>query len=448
MNQDFMKEKPVFPLLLSMGVPMILSMILGALYNIVDSIFVSKISEDAMTALSLVYPIQNLIHAAGVGFGIGMNAAIARILGEGKSREANMAASQGMLLSLIHGLVLTVLGIAAMPWFLRMFTDDETTIAYGLSYANIVLLFSAVDALGMAYEKIYQAVGKMVLAMMSVLVGCLTNIVLDPLLIFGLGPFPEMGIEGAAWATGIGQTAALVFYVVVNGLRPLNVKISVRQMLPREGIWKSMYSVGIAAALNIALASFLLSALNWILAPFSQVYILVLGVYYKLQALLYQAACGLVQGMRPLVGYNYGAGEYGRVKSIFRAAVIVIVGIMAAGTILCQAAPDWLMGLFTENAGTIEKGRAALRIISLGFIFSAVSVAASGALEGMGQGLASLKISLMRYVIVIIPAAFFLSRVLGLGPAGVWHSFWIAETVTAAMSWLIYRRYLASLHIS
>ena len=318
----------------------------------------------------------------------------------------------------------------------------------GLSYANIVLLFSAVDALGMAYEKIYQAVGKMVLAMMSVLVGCLTNIVLDPLLIFGLGPFPEMGIEGAAWATGIGQTAALVFYVVVNGLRPLNVKISVRQMLPREGIWKSMYSVGIAAALNIALASFLLSALNWILAPFSQVYILVLGVYYKLQALLYQAACGLVQGMRPLVGYNYGAGEYGRVKSIFRAAVIVIVGIMAAGTILCQAAPDWLMGLFTENAGTIEKGRAALRIISLGFIFSAVSVAASGALEGMGQGLASLKISLMRYVIVIIPAAFFLSRVLGLGPAGVWHSFWIAETVTAALSWLIYRRYLASLHIS
>ena len=238
MNQDFMKEKPVFPLLLSMGVPMILSMILGALYNIVDSIFVSKISEDAMTALSLVYPIQNLIHAAGVGFGIGMNAAIARILGEGKSREANMAASQGMPLSLIHGLVLTVLGIAAMPWFLRMFTDDETTIAYGLAYANIVLLFSAVDALGMAYEKIYQAVGKMVLAMMSVLVGCLTNIVLDPLLIFGLGPFPEMGIEGAAWATGIGQTAALVFYVVVNGLRPLNVKISVRQMLPREGIWK------------------------------------------------------------------------------------------------------------------------------------------------------------------------------------------------------------------
>ena len=211
MNQDFMKEKPVFPLLLSMGVPMILSMILGALYNIVDSIFVSKISEDAMTALSLVYPIQNLIHAAGVGFGIGMNAAIARILGEGKSREANMAASQGMLLSLIHGLVLTVLGIAAMPWFLRMFTDDETTIAYGLAYANIVLLFSAVDALGMAYEKIYQAVGKMVLAMMSVLVGCLTNIVLDPLLIFGLGPFPEMGIEGAAWAPGIGQTAALVF---------------------------------------------------------------------------------------------------------------------------------------------------------------------------------------------------------------------------------------------
>lgn len=443
MNQEYMKERPVLPLLLSMGVPMILSMIFGALYNIVDSIFVAKISENAMTALSLVFPIQNLAHAVGVGFGIGINASIARMLGEGRDREAGMAASQGMLLAMIHGAALTALGVGIMPWFLRMFTSDPETIAYGLQYSSIVFLFSMADALGMAYEKIYQAVGKMMMSMTSVLVGCLTNIILDPILIFGLGPAPELGIRGAALATGIGQTVSLIFYITVNVLRPMNVTIKLREMLPREGIWKPMYSVGIAATLNIALASFLLSALNAILAPFSQVYIMVLGVYYKLQALLYQAANGLVQGMRPLIGYNCGAGEYERVRSIYRSAMGVILVIMAAGTVLCQVAPGWLMGLFTENASTAGIGAGALRIISCGFMFSAVSVTSSGALEGMGQGPASLKISMMRYVAVIIPLAWLLSLVFG--PAGVWNAFWMAEGITAAAAYVIYRRFFRSL---
>lgn len=429
MDQTYMKEKPVVPLLLSMGIPVIISMIAGALYNIVDSIFVAMISEDAMTAVSLVYPIQNLAHAAGVGFGVGINAMVARRLGEGKTRMANQTASQGVFLSALHGMILTILGMAVIPYFLRMFTSDEVTISYGLTYFYNVFLFSTIDTMGMAYEKVYQSVGKMKISMAAVLIGCGVNIVLDPIFIFGLGPMPELGIRGAAWATGIGQTASLLFYLILNHVKPLNVEISLREMRPSKEICGGMYSVGIAATLNMALTSLLLTALNAILAPFSQVYILVLGVYYKLQALLYQGASGVVQGMRPLIGYNYGAGEQERVKKIFRAAFMIVGIIMTAGTLLGELVPDFLMGLFTQTPSTVEIGRTALRLISPGFVMSTVSVIASGAFEGLGMGLKSLKISLMRYAVIIIPIAFVLSRIIG--PTGVWHAFWLAELITA-----------------
>ena len=433
-----MKEKPVVPLLLSMGIPVIISMIVGALYNIVDSIFVAMISEDAMTAVSLVYPIQNLAHAAGVGFGVGINAMVARRLGEGKTRMANQTASQGVFLSALHGMILTILGMAVIPYFLRMFTSDEVTISYGLTYFRNVFLFSTIDTMGMAYEKVYQSVGKMKISMAAVLIGCGVNIVLDPIFIFGLGPMPELGIRGAAWATGIGQTASLLFYLILNHVKPLNVEISLREMRPSKEICGGMYSVGIAATLNMALTSLLLTALNAILAPFSQVYILVLGVYYKLQALLYQGASGVVQGMRPLIGYNYGAGEQERVKKIFRAAFMIVGIIMTAGTLLGELVPDFLMGLFTQTPSTVEIGRTALRLISPGFVMSTVSVIASGAFEGLGMGLKSLKISLMRYAVIIIPIAFVLSRIIG--PIGVWHAFWLAELITAVYAGASWKR--------
>lgn len=438
MDQAYMKEKPVVPLLLSMGIPVIISMIAGALYNIVDSIFVAMISEDAMTAVSLVYPIQNLAHAAGVGFGVGINAMVARRLGEGKTRMANQTASQGVFLSALHGMILTILGMAVIPYFLRMFTSDEVTISYGLTYFYNVFLFSTIDTMGMAYEKVYQSVGKMKISMAAVLIGCGVNIVLDPIFIFGLGPMPELGIRGAAWATGIGQTASLLFYLILNHVKPLNVEISLREMRPSKEICGGMYSVGIAATLNMALTSLLLTALNAILAPFSQVYILVLGVYYKLQALLYQGASGVVQGMRPLISYNYGAGEQERVKKIFRAAFMIVGIIMTAGTLLGELMPDFLMGLFTQTPSTVEIGRTALRLISPGFVMSTVSVIASGAFEGLGMGLKSLKISLMRYVVIIIPIAFVLSRIIG--PTGVWHAFWLAELITAVYAGASWKR--------
>ncbi len=438
MNETFMKEKPVFPLMLSMALPMVVSMLVNSLYNIVDSFFIAKISENAMTALSLVFPVQNFISSVGIGFGIGINAVIALYSGAGQRDSADRAASQGVLMAVLHGLVLTVLSIAVMPSFLAMFTSSAEVISLGLRYSRIAFAFSLIISLGMAFEKIFQAVGRMKVSMLSLMAGCIANIILDPLLIFGIGFFPALGIEGAALATGIGQTVNLLVYLVIYRLRPIPVKICRRYMKPERGLLGRIYSIGIPAALNIALPSFLIAALNTILASYSEVYILVLGVYYKLQTFLYLPANGIVQGMRPVIGYNYGAKEHRRVRDIYRVAMTMSGVIMIAGTVICLLIPGPLMGLFTSTPSTIQAGETALRIISAGFIVSTVSVISAGALEGLGKGTQSLAISLCRYIVVIIPAAFLLSR--WLGPVGVWHAFWIAELLTAAVSLVIYRK--------
>lgn len=437
MDNTFMKEKPVLPLLLSMALPMVVSMLVNSLYNIVDSFFVAKISDDAMTALSLVFPVQNFINAVGIGFGVGINAVIAFYCGAGDHERADRAATLGVLLSAIHGVVLTVISIAIMPAFLGAFTSSENVIGLGVRYSNIAFLFTLVINLGMAFEKIFQAVGSMKTAMVSLLCGCVTNIILDPMLIFGWG-FPKMGIEGAALASGIGQSVSLAFYIVVYFLRPISVKLRRKHLSSDWKMIGRLYSIGIPAALNLALPSILISALNAILAEFGDEYVLVLGIYYKLQTFLYLPASGLIQGMRPLVGYNYGAGEYKRVSQLFRIVLILSGGIMAVGTALCLAIPGQLIGMFTENPDTIAAGGTALRIISAGFIISAVSVTASGTLEGLGKGVPSLLISLCRFIVVIIPVAFLLSRCFGAG--GVWNAFWVTEAITAAASLIIYRK--------
>lgn len=440
MSETFMKERPVLPLLLSMSLPMVLSMLVNALYNIVDSFFVAQISEEAMTALSLVFPLQNLITAVGVGFGIGINAVIAYQLGADAREQADRAASLGLALALLHGIVLTVICVCVLPAFLALFTDDAATQALGARYGWVVFAFTIVNTAGMAYEKIFQAVGRMKVTMISLASGCICNIILDPLLIFGLGPFPEMGIEGAALATGLGQALSLLIYLAICRLHPLSVRIHGSAMRPNAHIISRLYAVGLPATLNLALPSLLVSALNAILASYSQVYVLVLGIYYKLQTFLYLTANGIIQGMRPLIGYNYGAGEHARVRQIFTDVLIMSAGIMVLGTIICLAAPAPIMALFTHTPATIAAGAEALRIIAGGFIVSAVSVTCSGALEGLGKGLPSLIISLCRYLLVILPAAFILSRLLG--PTGVWHAFWLTEAVSALVSLLVYRRAL------
>ena len=438
MNDTFMKEKPIFPLLVSMALPMVISMLVNALYNIVDSLFVAQISEDAMTALSLVYPVQNLINAIAIGFGVGINAQIALHLGAGEHKKANMAATHGLMLSLLHGVVITVVSILIMPTFLRMFTSDETVIRMGVTYSRIAFLFSTVIMATLAFEKIFQAVGRMRVTMVGLMAGSVCNIILDPMLIFGIGPFPKMGIAGAALATGIGQILTLTIYLFVYNTTEISVRVRRDCMTPNRKMDVSLYAIGIPAILNLALPSLLVSFLNSILAAYSQVYVVVLGIYYKLQTFLYLPANGLIQGMRPIIGYNYGAGEKTRVKQIYHTTLALNSIIMIFGTIICLIIPGQLMELFSTSPKTIHAGKTALRIICLGFIISTISVTASGALEGLGMGLKSLVISLLRYVIIIIPSAFILSRFAGV--YGVWNSFWIAEVITASFSYIMVRR--------
>ena len=416
-------------------------MLFRSLYNIVDSYFVAKLSEDAMTALALVYPVQNLINAIAIGFAIGINACAAFYLGAGKQGLADSAASQGLLLNFLHGVILTILSIAGMPEFLRMFSSDKAVVSLALAYANRAFLFAVFITLGISFEKIFQSVGRMQVSMFCMMCGFIANIILDPLMIFGIGPFPAMGIAGAAYATGIGQCFSLAAYLLFYFLRPIPLKISRGRMRPEKEVIAKMYSIGISATLTMALPSLLISVLNVILSGFSGAYVLVLGVYYKLQTFIYLTANGIIQGIRPLMGYNYGAGESGRVREIYGTSLKLIMAVMFVGTLLSWAIPEQLIGLFTTNPQTIEIGVTALHIISLGFLVSAVSVTSSGALEGLGKGVPALYISLLRYVVVIIPAAFLFSRFAGAN--GVWFAFCFSEFATAGCSLLIYRKAVA-----
>lgn len=438
MDESFMRTRPVFPLLISMALPMVISMLVNSLYNIVDSFFVAQISEDAMIALSLVYPVQNLITSIAVGFGVGLNAVIAYHLGAGNKKKADTAATHGLLFSAIHGIIIMIGSILIMPVFLRMFTSNSNVLHLGTQYSTIAFSFSLIIMVSLSFEKMFQAVGRMKVTMISLLCGCICNIILDPILIFGIGFFPKMGIKGAALATGIGQCLNLAIYLVIYVKRPIPVQMNRQYLIPDKEIDLKLYAVGIPATLNMALPSLLISCLNALLALFSQSYVAILGIYYKLQTFLYLPANGIIQGMRPIIGYNFGAREHKRVKKIYEITLCMCVMIMAVGTFICLIASKQLISMFTSNPQTIMAGQTALRVISAGFIASAVSVASSGALEGLGKGTQSLMISLCRYVILIIPTAFLLSKIWG--PIGVWNAFWIAELMTAIVAFMIYQK--------
>lgn len=438
MNDTFMKTKPVFPLLVSMALPNVISMLVNSLYNIVDSLFVAQINEQAMTALSLVFPIQNFVNAVAIGFGVGINALVALYRGAGDHDKADAAATHGMALSVLHGLLCTLLATAIMPGFLARFTADSTIVSMGVTYSAIVFFFAIVNMTSLAFEKIFQAVGRMKLTMLALISGCVCNILLDPILIFGLGPVPALGIAGAALATGIGQTVTLVLYLVVYCTTASPVRLRRKALRPDASLEGRLYAIGVPAILNLALPSLLVTFLNDLLAAFSESYVVVLGIYYKLQTFLYLPANGIVQGMRPLVGYNYGAREHGRVSRLYNLTLGLSAGIMAIGTLLCLTIAGPLMGLFTSNPETIAIGQTALRVICLGFIVSAVSTTSSGALEGLGKGVPSLVISLCRYIIFIMPIAWVLCG--RMGPAGVWHAFWITEALSAVIAYAVYHK--------
>ena len=439
-----MKTKPILPLVLSMSLPMMLSMLVNSLYNIIDSMFVARLGEDALTAVSLIYPLQTLVTSVGVGFGVGINAVAAFFLGAGEKDKADKATTQGILLSIVHGLLLTLITCLTLPAFLHLFTQDAQIYEWGLQYGYLVLSFAVISTLQIAIEKVFQAVGSMKVPMLCMTAGCVANIVLDPLFIFGIGFFPRMEIKGAAVATVIGQVVTLVLYLVIWVRKDIGLHFSKEYAKPDGFILGRLYQIGIPSSLNMGLPSLLITVLNGIAALYAPIYILILGVYFKLQTFLYLPANGIVQGMRPIVSYNYGAGEEKRMKKIIGLCSVLILAILCAGMLLFLLIPGLFMELFTGDVLTIAEGSKALRIISLGFVVSGVSVVTSGTLEALGKGALSFLISLLRNLAVIVPAALLGSHFFGI--TGIWSAFPIAELITAVAAGVILRSILFCKH--
>lgn len=438
-DNSFMKRNPVFSLLISMSVPMMLSMLIQSLYNIVDSIYVSRLGTDALTAVSLAYPLQNAIVSVAVGIGVGISTAISIHLGAGDQEKADRSATLGIALTVFHCILFVLAGIFITRPFLSLFTDDPAILEDACDYTYIVLCLSFGALLQIAFEKIFQSIGQMKITMYLLIVGCVINIVLDPILIFGLLGFPALGVSGAAIATVIGQICAFLLYIAVYMRKSYAVHIRLKHLKFDRSIIRQIYGVGIPSSIMMLLPSVLISILNSILTALSDVYVAVLGVYFKLQTFIYMPANGIVQGMRPIIGYNYGAGENERVRSTIRYSLGCAAMLMLAGTLLSLLIPEQIFTLFDADAGLMSAGVTALRIICIGFLVSSIGVIYSGTFEALGNGRNSLIISLLRQFAVTVPLAFLLSRVWG--AAGVWAAFPAGEVIAAAAAYVLLKTY-------
>lgn len=431
-NQVFMKEKPIFKLLISMSIPVVLSMLMQALYNIVDSIWVTKLSTDALSAVSLAFPLQNLIMSVGVGIGVGIGSLVSMSLGAKNYSQANRAASQGLILVLIHCVLFILLGLFVAKPFLQMFSNDKNILKWSVEYAQIVLCFSSGDLLQMYFEKIFQSVGKMKTTMFLMASGCIVNIILDPILIFGWFNFPALGVKGAAIATVIGQFAAMFLYVWVYCRHDIGVKLKTKYLKLNKELALKIYSVGIPSSLMLAMPSLLTGVLNGILTKFGTIYVAVFGLYFKLQTFINMSSSGVVQGMRPIISYNYGAKEYERVNTTITYSIKIVLLIMFIGTIGAVIFPREVLGIFSTNHELMDVGIEAFRIIGLSFIASSISIVAAGVFEALGRGKESLIISLLRQLIIIVVVGYLLSLVIGV--QGIWLSFVIAEIIAMIVS--------------
>ena len=438
MNETFMKEKPILPLLTSMALPMVISMMVNALYNIVDSLFVARINENAMTALSLVFPIQNFVNALAIGFGVGINALIAYFLGAGDKKGADRAATQGLVLALIHGVVVTVLSISIMPAFLDMFTNDVQVYQMGMEYAVIVFAFSTITMANLSFEKIFQSVGRMKVSMIGLLCGSITNIILDPLLIFGIGIFPRLGIAGAAIATAIGQLCTLLLYLTVYNKRPIPVKIRKEYLAFHKETDHRLYSIGVPAILNLALPSLLVSVLNGILAAYSQIYVVILGIYYKLQTFLYLPANGIVQGMRPLISYNYGARNTERVRRTFWLLLRVSLCYSVLLWAIIQMFPGVFARMFTPKAELIDFTVTALRIYCGALFLFGIQIACQMAFVSIGAAGCSIIVAVLRKFVLLLPLIYLLPRLLANQTMAVYTAEPVADAIAVTCTAILF----------
>ena len=421
------------------SVPIMISMLVQALYNVVDSMFVAKYDPDALTAVSLAYPIQVLMIAVSTGLGVGINSLISRRLGEKRVEDARDAAKNGFFLLLLGYLLFLIFGLFFDGLFFRMSTKDETLRALGETYTGIVTIFSFGLFFSIGFERLVQATGNTMLSMIMQLVGAITNIILDPIMIFGYCGCPEMGIAGAAIATVVGQMFSMVLGFILNQTKNPELKLSFRRFRPKGETMKNILTVGFPSIIMQSISSVMSMLFNLILMPFGNAAVSVLGVYFKLQSFVFMPVFGLSNGLVAIVGYNYGARLKKRVYESVKVALVYAIAIMAAGMVLFMAIPNVLMGLFDETVdGSIcAIGAPALRIISTHFILAAIGITLSTVFQAIGKGFYSLIMSLCRQLIVLIPVAWLLSRA---GLETTWWSFPIAEVVSLTICLLLYRK--------
>lgn len=431
-KENKMGTMPVNKLIITMSLPMIISMLVQALYNVVDSIFVSQISENALAAVSLAFPVQNFMIAVGVGTGVGINALLSRSLGEKKFEEANNAANNGIFLAVLSYLAFLVIGILFSKSFFQWQTDIKEIVEGGYEYLIICTTCSFGLYGQLVFEKLMQSTGKTVYSMMTQLAGAIINIILDPILIFGLFGFPKMGIAGAAIATVIGQISGMSLGIYLNSTKNKEIKVKIKGFSPNIKTIKDIYSVGIPSIVMASIGSVMTFGINKILLVFTSTATAVFGVYFKLQSFIFMPVLGINNGMVPIVSYNYGAKHKDRLMKTVKISIIYAIIIMIAGLCIFQILPKQLLSLFSASEEMINIGIPALRIISLSFLFAGYCIVVSSMFQALGNGVMSLIVSIGRQLVVLLPVAYLLSKTNNLNL--VWWAFPIAELASVLLS--------------
>ncbi len=431
LRENKMGTMPENKLLLSMAVPMMISMLVQALYNIVDSIFVSRICEDALTAVSMAFPWQNIIISIAVGFGVGINALLSRALGQKNAERVNQVAVNGLLLAGLSYLLVLVAGLIGIRAYMRTQTDIETIVNYGITYLNICILCSFGVFVEITFERFLQATGRTVYSMITQLTGAITNIILDPILIFGLLGFPKLGIAGAAWATVIGQCVGAVVAVMLNHFKNPEVHLRLRHIRPNGRLMGEITAISIPSIIMSCISSLTCFVMNMILIAYSSTAVAVFGVYFKLQSFVFMPVFGLNNGMVPIIAYNYGAQKPERIHKTIRLGMVYAVAIMLIGLLVFQLIPKELLLMFDASDAMLEIGAPALRIMSLAFVFAGIGIVSGSSCQAFGYSVYSMLISIARQIVVLIPAAYLLSL------TGVLRSIWFAFPIAEIFSLIL-----------
>ena len=432
MEEQKMGTMPINKLLITMAAPMIFSMIIGALYNIVDSIFVSNYSENALTAVSLAFPIQNVIVALGTGVGVGVNALLSRLLGEKKQEAVNATAINGLILSFIVYFVLLAFGVFGVRWFYEIQTESQSICDMGFDYLHIIAVFSFGQIFQLVLEKLLQSTGRTTYTMITQMTGAVINIILDPILIFGYFGFPAMGTAGAAIATVIGQIVAMTLGFIFNIKYNKEIHFDLRNFRLNGYYIKNICAVGIPAGITMLISSIMSFGINKILLTFSTTAAAVFGAYFKLYTFVSMAAFGLNNALISIVAYNLGTGKKNRIKQSIKLSGIYSAIIGVIGLIILQIFPEQIMGAFNASETMTSIGITALRITSISFVFACVSIMVCYALQGLSIGIPSMIISAARQVIILLPAAYFLGKLFQI--TGVWLAFPITEAIVTVIA--------------